>query len=222
MRSYFFQNCTEFALQIKRPRIVVNRSSLISWVLGIFDAMIPWEVLLELIGALMGLMYILLLAQKKTSAWVYGIVSCGMFGIICFLQGYTGQGIIQTINAFMGFYGLWFWKNHPKESQSWPKLFIATLILLPGLYFASLWLFHTSNMAFHLDNVALILSIVATLLTVKVVLENWYFWLIINVITALTAMNNHLFFLACVSIGYFLLSLYGIFQWKKASSNRVT
>jgi nicotinamide riboside transporter PnuC len=45
--------------------------------------------------------------------------------------------------------------------------------------------------------------------------QNWLLWLIVNGITAITAFSNELYFYAGLSVVYFGVSLYGMYQWRK-------
>jgi nicotinamide mononucleotide transporter len=170
---------------------------------------------LELIASLLGVVYIVLIARKNAMGWLAGILSCALFAALCFESDLSSQGIIQVVNVVMGVWGWAKWHNQVIPVKSIPKLRIIFLAALPVCYVGSLVCFPWLDWSARLDQIALIYSIVATLLTVRMIQQNWVLWLVVNGITAITAFSNELYFYAGLSIVYFGVSLYGMYQWKK-------
>jgi nicotinamide mononucleotide transporter len=169
----------------------------------------------EILASFLGLGYTILIAKKKRSGWILGSLSCGMLAVICFQKPWLPQGIIQTINAFFGVYAFLSWGKSKIEVHSKPVYFWGLICMAPMLVGASFLFLPTYPWSQHLDHCALGLSLVGTWLTLRVIRENWYFWLVINAMTTLTAFYNGLYFFATLSLIYFLLSIYGLIQWKK-------
>jgi nicotinamide mononucleotide transporter PnuC len=100
-------------------------------------------------------------------------------------------------------------KSYPKLSYIFlaalPVFYVGTTIFFPGLNWTSRFL----------DQIALVFSIVATLFTVRMIQQHWMLWLVVNGITAVTAFSNELYFYASLSVIYFGVSLYGMYQWRK-------
>jgi nicotinamide riboside transporter PnuC len=99
--------------------------------------------------------------------------------------------------------------------KSYPKLGIIFLAVLPVIYVGSILCFPGLSWTTQLDQIALICSLVATVLTVRMIQQNWILWLVVNGITAITACSNELYFYAGLSLIYFGVSLYGMYQWRK-------
>ena len=169
----------------------------------------------ECLGSLLGVGYILLISKKLRSGWILGSLSCGVFAAICFQNQWLAQGIIQTINALFGVYAFLSWGKSKVEVHSEPVYFWGLIRLAPMLMGGSFLVLPAIPWSQHLDHCALGLSLVGTWLTLRVIRENWYFWLVINALTTLTAFYNGLYFFATLSLLYFSLSIYGLFQWKK-------
>jgi len=171
--------------------------------------------LLELLASLLGVVYIILIARKNVFGWPIGIVSCAIFAGLCFESDLVSQGIIQVVNVGMGVWGWLQWQKRVIPVKSIPKLRIIFLAALPVCYVGSLVCFPGLDWSDRLDQIALIFSLVATLLTVRMIQQNWVLWLVVNGITAITAFSNELYFYAGLSVVYFGVSLYGMYQWKK-------
>jgi nicotinamide mononucleotide transporter len=171
--------------------------------------------LLELLASLLGVVYIILIARKNVFGWLIGIVSCAIFAGLCFKSDLVSQGIIQVVNVVMGVWGWLQWHKQVIPVKSFPKLSVIFLAILPVLYVGAIIWLPLFSWSTRLDQIALIYSIVATLLTVRMIQQNWLLWLIVNGITAITAFSNELYFYAGLSIVYFGVSLYGMYQWRK-------
>lgn len=171
--------------------------------------------LLELLASLLGVVYIILIARKNVFGWLIGIVSCAIFAGLCFKSDLVSQGIIQLVNVVMGVWGWAKWHNQVIPVKSIPKLRIIFLAALPMFYVGSNVCFPLLSWSARLDQIALIFSLVATLLTVRMIQQNWMLWLVVNGITAITAFSNELYFYAGLSVVYFGVSLYGMYQWRK-------
>jgi nicotinamide mononucleotide transporter len=171
--------------------------------------------LLELLASLLGVVYIILIARKNVFGWLIGIVSCAIFAGLCFKSDLVSQGIIQLVNVVMGVWGWAKWHNQVIPVKSIPKLRIIFLAALPMFYVGSIVCFPLLSWSARLDQIALIFSLVATLLTVRMIQQNWMLWLVVNGITAITAFSNELYFYAGLSVVYFGVSLYGMYQWRK-------
>jgi nicotinamide mononucleotide transporter len=170
---------------------------------------------LELIASLLGVVYIVLIARKNALGWLAGIISCAIFAALCFESDLMSQGIIQLVNVVMGVWGWVQWRKQVIPVKSYPKLTYIFLAALPLFYVGSIILLPLLSWPTRLDQIALVFSFVATLLTVRIIQQNWLLWLIVNGITAITAFSNELYFYAGLSVVYFGVSLYGMYQWRK-------
>lgn len=171
--------------------------------------------ILELSASLLGVVYIILIARKNALGWLAGIISCALFAGLCIESDLMSQGIIQVVNVLMGIWGWVQWQKQVIPVKSYPKLGIIFLAVLPMIYVGSIICFPVLSWTTQLDQIALICSLVATVLTVRMIQQNWLLWLVVNGITAITAFSNELYFYAGLSVIYFGVSLYGMYQWKK-------
>ena len=169
----------------------------------------------ELLASLLGVVYIVLIARKNALGWLVWILSCAIFAILCFESELHSQGIIQVLNVLMGVWGWVQWRKQEIPVQSYPTLSSIFLAALPILYMGSMVCFPDLIWTRQLDQIALVFSILATLFTVRMIQQNWMLWLVVNGITAVTAFSNELYFYASLSLIYFGVSLYGMYQWKK-------
>jgi nicotinamide mononucleotide transporter len=79
------------------------------------------------------------------------------------------------------------------------------LVLLGSQFFSSDWIW--------LDAGTTVFSVLATVLTARKIIDNWFFWLIINPITAYLVYQNGLHLVSLLMIFYTAMSFYGYRQW---------
>ena len=171
--------------------------------------------LLEILASLLGVVYIILIAKKNALGWPAGIISSAIFTVLCIESNLMSQGIIQLVNVAMGVWGWMQWHKQVVPVKSYPKLRIIFLAILPVLYVGAIIWLPLFSWSTRLDQIALVYSLIATILTVRMIQQNWVLWLVVNGITAITAFSNELYFYACLSVVYFGVSLYGMYQWRK-------
>lgn len=171
--------------------------------------------ILEILASLLGIGYIVLIANKNSLGWLLGILSCGIFSLLCFYQQLNSQGIIQLVNVIMGIMGWITWNQGVKTIRRIPILFMLLVLLLPICYGLSFVFFNQAPWQEQLDRIALIYSFIATLLTIQFIYQNWYAWVVVNGITMITAFANEMYFFSVLSLVYLSLSFYGLIQWRK-------
>ena len=65
----------------------------------------------------------------------------------------------------------------------------------------------------------MILSIIATILLAKKKIENWYLWIIVDLVCVALYLKKGVIFLSIEYIIFLGLAVYGFFQWRKKLSN---
>ena len=69
------------------------------------------------------------------------------------------------------------------------------------------------------DSSVMILSIVATVLLAKKKIENWYLWILTDVIATILYFKKQVYFLSLEYLIFFGLAVYGWYNWKKQVGN---
>lgn len=177
--------------------------------------MISLNLLLDIGGSLFGIGYLFGIAKKNRLAWPLGILSCIFFAILCLNESWIIQALIQGMYAVLGIWGWYTWKKDlipRKIPQSNLVLISILLVVFVVFYFSK----NRYTVIEIIDAFCLVFSIVSTVLTIFMFQESWYFWIVVNGATAWIAFERNLTIFFCLSILYFLLSIYGKVQWKKS------
>jgi nicotinamide mononucleotide transporter len=193
-----------------------------------FDFLSP---LLELVAAILGFIYVYLIATEKSVGWVFGIVSAFFYALFFYRMHTWGLFSQQIAYIILGFYGLATW-SAKKEAlpvrsigkSIWIWIFISFLFGL-GFIFLMKLLGATKNDSVIfpsgrelLDAQFFVFSLLATWLTTRKVLENWLIWIVVNIVGVIWFSTEHWWSTAILYFAYLLLAFNGFRKWKRALS----
>ena len=174
----------------------------------------------ELIAVIFAILYVVLAAKESLYCWPAAIVSVSLYVYICFNAKLFPETGLQIFYLAMAIYGWLQWRKPKKEIniKSWPlrKHFIvlASSILLSiglGYYFDV----YTQAAMPYLDSSTTILSLFATYMLTKKIIENWWYWIAIDIASAYLYYNRDLTLSAILFALYVILASVGYLQWKK-------
>lgn len=176
---------------------------------------------IELLAVVFGVIYIVLASRNKVSCWLFGIISSALwaYAAYTYYQFYADA-------ALMVFYvaaGVWGWVNwsragdQQKPISVYPLSVHILLILIGGLValLAGHYLnTYTNALATYWDATGTVFSLIATYLLGKRKLENWIYWLPLNVLYfALYYQRDGYYFTALQAV-YVVMSVVGYYQWR--------
>ena len=128
-------------------------------------------------------------------------------------------------------YGWYFWTRtkegiieHPiarmnsKEKRWWFILFMIILLIVGGIYlFFDKWEDRTAP----IDTFTTALFFVGMWLMAKRKIENWYFWVVADIISIPLYLYKGLTFTSIQYFGFTILAIFGFLAWKKNLSNSI-
>ncbi|MEZ4984335.1 MAG: nicotinamide riboside transporter PnuC [Saprospiraceae bacterium] len=167
--------------------------------------------------------YVVLSAANKPIGWLFGIVGCTLWAYASFAMYYLYlDGILQVIYVLMGVWGLYNWTKGGISGQplvisrmdAWAHIFAIVvggcLSLLLGYLFS-----FTAAAATYMDAFTSVFSVWATVLLVQRRLENWLYWIVVNIIYAYLYSSQGAVLFAFVMIVYVVMALFGWKRWKR-------
>jgi len=180
------------------------------------------ETYLEYSAVVFGVLYVLLASRSVVWCWPMGIISSALYIYINFTHQLFQDAILQTYYVLAGFYGWWLWskKENAEEkisinSFSWSqnlKLIFWGAVLVPvfGFVFAKF-----GNSLSYFDAAVTIFSFIATWMTTKKILENWLYWIIIDLVAAIMYIIKGLHATSALYLFFAVIAAYGYFEWRK-------
>jgi nicotinamide mononucleotide transporter len=170
----------------------------------------------------LGIAYSLLAVRRSRWCWVCGGLSSMILVYLSARARLPMQAALQAFYVVMSFYGFRSWVRHEKEAgaqvTTWPLRAhtAAWLGILALSVISSRWLTAQTGAAWpFLDSVTTWASLLATWLVVRMKLENWLYWIAIDVLLTYLFGAQKLFFIALMFAAYLCISVAGFLTWLK-------
>ena len=179
---------------------------------------------LEVILGLAGLIYVVLASLNKSSCWIFGIISSGVLAFVSFVDYKLYADVaLNVFYVLMGFYGLWVWysgdqEKEDKEISQASRSMLITIFLggsIVTLITGYLLGQYSSAFATYWDAGTTVFSIIATWFLVQRYIENWYMWIVIDLIMTWLYYRSGGESTAALFLVYTLVAIYGAYQWNK-------
>lgn len=192
----------------------------------IFDwLIINW---FEIIAAILGLIGIFLQIRQNHWYWLVSILMVIMYIIVFYNSKFYADMSFQIYYLGVSIYGWYYWLTNKRTSNTEINTSSLKLkqwlycILTSCLFFIIIYLilikFTDSDIAFG-DSFTTSLSIVATWLLARKILENWIFWIIVDIVSTGLYMYKGLYPTAILFLILTILAIYGYCKWKKSIIN---
>jgi len=193
-----------------------------------FDFLSP---LLEFSAAILGFIYVYLIATEKSVGWIFGIASAFLYAMFFYRMDTWGLFSQQIAYIILGFYGLVTWSDQKEAlpirtigQTIWKWVLISFLFGLGFVFLMKLVGASKNNSSIFatgrelLDAQFFVFSLLATWLTTRKVLENWLVWIVVNIVGVIWFCTEHWWSTAILYFAYLLLAVNGFRKWKKQLS----
>ncbi len=187
----------------------------------------------EIIGTLIGIPFFILLVFEKPIAFLFGAASSLFFVFTNWQLGYNSNALIMLYYFFIGVYGFYIWifpkKDRAITDQKKQTEILAVSIsplkhtiiyLLIGVFMSIGFFMIISNKELTLGNIldssTAGFAIIASYIQARKLLDNWFYWMIINGILVVMYFIANAYFYAGYSLFALAISFYGYYSWKKS------
>lgn len=181
---------------------------------------------IEIVGAILSIMYLYCSINQKISLWFFGFLSSLFYILIFFSSKFYADMTLQFYYVFVSIYGWINWKRGEKKQAEKTELRVAKtprktyayLILATGLVF-SVYFFvlknYTDSPLPKADSLTTALSIVATWMLAKKYIEYWLVFIFVDALSAGLYFYKELYPTAVLFVIYTIMAVVGYLQWKK-------
>jgi nicotinamide mononucleotide transporter len=187
---------------------------------------------IEVIAVILAILYLVLAVKQNILCWLAGIISSVLYFFIMRSAGLYMEAYLQIFYVFMGFYGWSQWRIGARTSNNfvvntWNKLqhfyALSLILILSAISGFLLKLFTDAALPFF-DALVTCGAVVATYMVAKKLLENWIYWLVIDLISILLFISRGLLPTAFLFGIYIVIIFFGYKSWNKIlkESNAVT
>ncbi|MFT4601970.1 MAG: nicotinamide mononucleotide transporter [Arenicella sp.] len=176
---------------------------------------------IEWVAVLTGITYVILAARKSIFCWSFALASAGFYVYICYDYNLYLESFLQLFYVLMAIAGWYFWnatKDREELIQKWRLDFHALNIgvsavacLVLGYYFD-----HETAQAYpYLDAFTTVFSLAATYMVTQRVIENWLYWIVIDIAGVFLYGAKGLYLSAVLYFIFTVLAVIGYIHWRK-------
>ena len=181
---------------------------------------------IELIGSLLGILYVILATHENSWCWIMGILNVIIYIFVFFKAGIFGNMSLQVVYLFISIYGWYTWvKGKNKKPVRISKMKVHTqiwsLFLLIFLFIIVCFLLKNSSqtqITNILDALTTSLGIIGTWMQARKWIENWLLWIVADSLSVLLYLSQGLYPTVIFYFILILLAFNGYFTWKKQLS----
>ncbi|MBQ2025500.1 MAG: nicotinamide mononucleotide transporter [Paludibacteraceae bacterium] len=182
-----------------------------------------WLLLLQIIGVVLGLLYLYLEFKANIWLWFVGLIMPVVHSILYFSKGLYADGMMEVYYVFAGLYGWIVWRQKQPQGTTMAISHTPAKITLPlvGIYallhaalFCFLYFCTDSTVPFF-DSMTTALSMIAMWMLSRKYVEQWLVWLVVDVITVFLYFYKEIPITACLYAVYSALAIVGYWRWNR-------
>jgi len=174
---------------------------------------------IELVAVTFSLIYVILAAKRNIYCWIAAIISVSAYIYICFCSKLFAETGLQIFYLLMAFYGYYNWNKSTNNTIATWSVNKHLLLILIGSFLTFimgyyLTIYTEAEMPI-IDSFTTIFSILATYMIAKKILENWLYWIVIDIVSIYIYYNKDLYLSSLLFITYTIIAFFGYISWLK-------
>lgn len=174
----------------------------------------------EAVAVVLALAYVLLAAKESLWCWPAALFSTAIYTVIFWEVALLMESVLNAYYMVMAVYGFWLWRKGDKGSHTtiqrwrwqrhlvWAAL-MAAIALVVGYVMAT----YTSADYPWLDAATTVFAVFATWLVAQKVLENWLYWIVIDIVSIYLYLNKGLLLTSALFVLYVGIAAAGYWLW---------
>ena len=176
---------------------------------------------IETSAVLMSVLYVFFAAKENIWCWFFGAISAILYTYICFNIKLYAETFLQLFYLIMAVIGYISWKKtEVSKINQWSAKKHLILILLSIIFVfivGFLLSIRTDAKMPLVDTFTTVFSVVATILVIKKVLENWLYWIVIDLVSIFLYFERDLHLSSILFMIYTIIAIKGYFSWVEKS-----
>lgn len=186
--------------------------------------------IIEIFGALTGILYVFLEIRQNILLWPLGIITSAIYIYVFRTERFYAGMALQGYYLMISIYGWWKWRYGAGKVQSETDgkhtmpvtrikpttaiicLLSVVILCLLLWYILERW---TDSPVPFWDGLITSLSVVATWLLTRKVFEQWHIWIIANIIAVIVYLLNKMIPTSFLFFVYLIMAITGLREWKR-------
>jgi nicotinamide mononucleotide transporter len=176
---------------------------------------------LEIVGLVFGLTYVIGAILEKWWCWPAGIIGVLCYGTSMYFSQMYGESMLQVVYIFISIYGWINWQKNSTEpsvqiSKASQSELLGTIAISTLMSVVFYFLLTTLNGALPFwDALTNGFAIGATYLVARKKIENWHFWIAIDIVLSILLYYKGYYFYSLLYAIYTFMAILGWKAWKQ-------
>jgi len=180
----------------------------------------PWW---EEVAVALAISYLLLALNERILCWYAALASTAIYTILFWDVGLLMESGLNVYYMVMAVYGWYTWRYGGRQhsgvsihSWAWHRHLIALSVIAAATLISGYLLErHTRAVLPYLDSFTTWASVLTTWMVARKVLENWLYWIVIDVVSIYLYLARDLNMTALLFAAYVVLAVVGWFTWRR-------
>jgi nicotinamide mononucleotide transporter len=177
---------------------------------------------LDITTTALGLAYILLEYKASVWMWVVGFVMQSLGIVLYYQKGLYADCGMEFYYLAMTVYGFIAWMRHKQKAKDLPIRRMSQDMAVPlMMVFPVIWAiiyfilisFTPSNVPIT-DSFTTALSVIGIIALSKKILEQWFVWIVVDIVTSVLYFYKDIPFKASLYALYVVIAVFGYFKWR--------
>ncbi len=182
-----------------------------------------WSVL-EGLGVAAAIAYLILAIRQNILCWVFAGISTAIYVYLFFTARLYMESVLNVFYLAMAIYGWVSWRPGRSENADlvvtiWPwRRHVVAMLVIVALSVVSGYLLATFTDAKfpYIDSLTTWSAFWATFMIARKVLENWWYWLVIDVASIFIYWQRDLDLTALLFVVYVIMIPFGFISWRRS------
>jgi len=176
----------------------------------------------ESLAVVLAIAYLLLVIRQNIWCWLCAGLSSAIYIWLFAVAKLYMESLLYAFYVGMAIYGWIIWRRNSNDELAisvWSlNTHAVALLVVSALATASGWYLDNFTEAAYpyIDSLTTFAAIWATFLVARKVLENWWYWLVIDLVSIAIYWTRELELTAVLFVFYVILIPIGMRQWRKA------
>jgi len=177
---------------------------------------------LEVVAVVAAVAYLVLAIRQNIACWFFALLSTAIYIWLFIEARLYMESVLNGFYFLMAVYGWWSWRSGgthtlPVSTRS-PRLHAAALagITLLAVVNGALLERYTDAAYPYVDSATTWAALWATWLVARKVLENWWYWLVIDLVSIVIYWSRGLELTALLFVVYVIMIPFGYLAWRRS------
>ncbi len=177
----------------------------------------------ESAAVLSALAYLVLAARESNWCWYFAFASTAIYSVLFREVSLLMESALNVYYMAMAVYGWHQWRRGGVDHQGigihtlamrGHGLVIATILVLTAVSGFLLSRYSTAAWPY-VDSFTTWASVIATYMVARKILENWLYWIVIDLVSIPLYLSRGLELTALLFVAYVMIAIVGFFRWQK-------